>query len=173
MSIDRLGPQESHHSEAEEKNELPPIETLLKMRPGERAELLNRVTETRMEDGRLEQKKYDGYTVFEYFSHTTDTAGPGPGWDFRKYRLRDEYGILDMNPATLPKDQFHYSWFDVADREERRRIETITDRDEYIKADEKFEDERRARADEKFEKEQKVREERRQQAEAEEELKNL
>ena len=45
-----------------------------------------------------------GYTVKEYFSHETETKGPGPGWDFR-WPILKHYGI--DHPSQLPDEPYY------------------------------------------------------------------
>lgn len=51
--------------------------------------------ETPQEFVEINGKKYrkvdSGYTVREYFSHSTEEKGPGPGWDSRGALLDDEW----------------------------------------------------------------------------------
>lgn len=58
----------------------------------------------------IEGKKYkyvfSGYTIREYYSHSTPEKGPGPGWDF-KQRVLDKYGVMEA--SELPDDP-HCSW---------------------------------------------------------------
>lgn len=58
------------------------------------------------DDGRLYRvvKRDTGYTVREYYSHSTPERGPGPGWDFR-WPVLETYGVKE--PSELP-DQPHY-----------------------------------------------------------------
>ena len=41
------------------------------------------------------------FTEKEYYSHSTDEIGPGPGWDMRRYYLEDGWDITDGNPKHL------------------------------------------------------------------------
>ena len=66
--------------------------------------------------------KTTGYTVRQYYSHSTLEKGPGPGWDtfvHAKERIAEEYGIdlpglsiLRFKPENLP-DEPHYMWHKV------------------------------------------------------------
>jgi len=40
------------------------------------------------------------YTEKEFFSHSTEDIGPGPGWDFRFDYLRKGWGIMDHNQLS-------------------------------------------------------------------------
>ncbi len=41
------------------------------------------------------------YTEKEYYSHSTEGVGPGPGWDFRRGYMKDGWGIDDGDPSRL------------------------------------------------------------------------
>lgn len=45
-----------------------------------------------------------GYTIREYYSHSTPEKGPGPGWDSR-FEILEKYGVND--PSELPNEPFH------------------------------------------------------------------
>lgn len=63
--------------------------------------------------------KDKGYTLRQYFSHETEEKGPGPGWDFVKRLLDDEWarerfgrtfsGDEVFNPQNLP-DLPYFDW---------------------------------------------------------------
>ncbi len=40
-------------------------------------------------------------TEYEYFAHSTETAGPGPGWDSRNYYMDDGWGEFGADPRKL------------------------------------------------------------------------
>lgn len=54
-------------------------------------------------------KKYrrinSGYTIRQYFSHSTPEKGPGPGWDMHQYKL-DEYNV--NSTSQLPNEPYYY-----------------------------------------------------------------
>jgi len=55
----------------------------------------------------ITQKKVDtGYSVRQFFSHTTLEKGPGPGWD-RRLEILKQYEVHDS--ADLP-DEPYYIW---------------------------------------------------------------
>lgn len=41
------------------------------------------------------------YTEREYFSHSTERVGPGPGWDSRGGYLQKGWSIADLDPRHL------------------------------------------------------------------------
>ena len=61
----------------------------------------------------------NGYTLREFYSRTTDTKGPGPGWDYRTQLLNNEYALERFgrtftdeevyDPSKLP-DVPYYDW---------------------------------------------------------------
>lgn len=55
-------------------------------------------------------KKYrridTGYTIREYYSHSTPEKGPGPGWDWRWDTL-EKHSV--KHPSELPNDPL-YQW---------------------------------------------------------------
>jgi hypothetical protein len=60
--------------------------------------------------GGVTYRKVDsGYTVRQYFSHSTPEKGPGPGWDHH-LRILEKYHV--ENPAELP-DEPYYLWEEV------------------------------------------------------------
>lgn len=58
-----------------------------------------------MYEGQLHRAvKHDtGYTVREYYSHSTPEKGPGPGWDFHQSALK-KYGVKE--PSELPNQPY-------------------------------------------------------------------
>lgn len=44
-----------------------------------------------------------GYTVRQYYSHSTQEKGPGPGWD-NKVTTLEKYGVDD--PSKLPDEPY-------------------------------------------------------------------
>ncbi len=75
----------------------------------------------------IEGKKYKrgeptGYTVRQYYSHSTPEKCPGLGWDSfvsAKESIAEEYGIslpgsniIKFKPEDLP-DEPHYMWYPV------------------------------------------------------------
>ena len=62
--------------------------------------------EIKIIDGQKYRKVASGYTIREYYSHQTETKGPGPGWDY-KQKVLQEYGVDE--PSQLPDDP-HYAW---------------------------------------------------------------
>ena len=44
-------------------------------------------------DGTLYEYVDTGYTLREYFAHSTSRKGPGPGWDTRKILLDDAWAM--------------------------------------------------------------------------------
>lgn len=53
-----------------------------------------------------------GYTIRQYYSHSTPEKGPGPGWDNRKTAL-EKYGVDE--PAKLPDNPYHTIELEPAD----------------------------------------------------------
>jgi len=48
--------------------------------------------------------KHDtGYTIREFYSHSTPEKGPGPGWDSR-WRVLEHYGVSE--PNELPDQPY-------------------------------------------------------------------
>ena len=59
-----------------------------------------------------------GYTIREFFSHSTPEKGPGPGWDTRHWL--DDIGLDSWNPETLPDDPyFVYDPEEVGEEDEK------------------------------------------------------
>ncbi len=56
-------------------------------------------------EGRLHRVvRHDtGYTLREYFSHSTPEKGPRPGWDSRR-RILEQFGV--DNPSDLPDESY-------------------------------------------------------------------
>ncbi len=54
-------------------------------------------------EGKRYRKVETGYTLRQYFSHSTPEKGPGPGWDFRR-RILDQYQVNE--PAELPDERY-------------------------------------------------------------------
>lgn len=71
-----------------------------------------------------------GYTVRQWFSHSTEEKGPGPGWDMRiAYLLDDEWAMEHIGrtfndeevisrPFFLLPDVPYYRWNPVWDDED-------------------------------------------------------
>lgn len=74
-------------------------------------ELPNIEAEEKIVDGRKYRKVFSGYTIRQFFSHTTPEKGPGPGWDTR-WELLKKYNITE--PSQLP-DEPYYVWEEVED----------------------------------------------------------
>lgn len=62
--------------------------------------------EIREIDGEKYRWTNTGYTLRQYFSHSTPEKGPGPGWDTRLPTL-EKYGVKD--PKDLP-DEPYFRW---------------------------------------------------------------
>jgi hypothetical protein len=62
--------------------------------------------EIRIIEGKRYRKIHSGYTVRQFFSHSTPERGSGPGWDMR-WEVLKEYSVTD--PAKLP-DEPYYQW---------------------------------------------------------------
>lgn len=54
-----------------------------------------------------------GYTLRQYYSHSTPEKGPGPGWDSR-WRVLKEHGVKE--PSELP-DEPYYIWEKVEEND--------------------------------------------------------
>lgn len=65
--------------------------------------------EEKVIDGKLYRKVDTGYTVRQYFSHSTSEKGPGPGWDTRQRALED-YGV---DSAEKLPDEPYFHWEEV------------------------------------------------------------
>lgn len=52
-------------------------------------------------DGRTLRQVPSGFTIREWYSHSTPEKGPGPGWDTRFPTLQ-KYGV--DRPENLPDD---------------------------------------------------------------------
>lgn len=61
--------------------------------------------EMREFEGAKYRKVPSGYTLRQYYSHTSE-KGPGPGWD-SKWSILEKYGVND--PKDLP-DEPYYTW---------------------------------------------------------------
>ncbi len=70
--------------------------------------------ELRVIDGISYHKIHSGYTIREYFSHSTEERGPGPGWDHRWFILPKLGVDPTTNPRTWP-DEPYYIWEPVED----------------------------------------------------------
>ena len=55
-----------------------------------------------------------GYTMRQFFSHSTEEMGPGPGWDGR-WSVLEEYGVT--NPSDLPDEPYIETLFFPIDEE--------------------------------------------------------
>jgi hypothetical protein len=76
--------------------------------------------ETILYRGKKYRRVASGYTLREYFSHSTPEKGPGPGWDTRAKLLDEDYTaavygrvfspreVYD-NPRELLPDEPHYN----------------------------------------------------------------
>jgi hypothetical protein len=79
--------------------------------------------EIRIINGKRCEKVYSGYTVRQYYSHSTLEKGPGPGWDIFSAapdKICEKYGIafkINIKPTDLP-DEPHYNWFEVVEGED-------------------------------------------------------
>lgn len=55
-------------------------------------------------------KKYrwtsTGYTVREFFSHSTEEKGAGPGWDFRKQLLDNDWALKNIGRTFTLKEVY-------------------------------------------------------------------
>lgn len=69
-------------------------------------------SEERVVEGRRYRRTPSGYTLRQYFSHTTPEKGPGPGWDTR-WAMLEKHGVNE--PSELP-DQPHYIWEEVEEK---------------------------------------------------------
>jgi|GEM_PF-6246831 hypothetical protein len=95
----------------EQKNDVPPQE------------------EIREIDGKKYRKIFSGYTIRQYFSHSTPEKGPGPGWDFRERLLDDEYAMrafgrtftineVMVNTNKLPDEPF-WRWEEINENKDK------------------------------------------------------
>ncbi len=76
-------------------------------------------------DGKKCRRVNSGYTIRQYYSHSTPEKGPGPGWDFRKSLLDDNYAMEQFGrtftekevygPDQLPDDPF-YNWEPIEEK---------------------------------------------------------
>lgn len=66
-------------------------------------------SEERIVDGVKYRKVFSGYTVRQYFSHSTPEKGPGPGWDTRRETL-EKYHTNES--SELPYEPY-YIWEEV------------------------------------------------------------
>ncbi|MDP1719352.1 MAG: hypothetical protein Q8L24_02925 [bacterium] len=75
--------------------------------------------EVRIINGKKYRRVDSGYTIRQYFSHSTPEKGPGPGWDSR-WSLADEedtkkefgrtFSLQEVgDPTKLPDDPY-YVW---------------------------------------------------------------
>ena len=62
--------------------------------------------EIKEENGKKYRRIDTGYTIREYFSHST-TKGPGPGWDARIGRLT-KMGLDPFDTEHLPNDPYYW-----------------------------------------------------------------
>ncbi|MBU1180189.1 hypothetical protein KJ885_04555, partial [Patescibacteria group bacterium] len=69
------------------------------------------IEETKIVDGKKYRKVFSGYTLRQYFSHSTPEKGPGPGWDTKR-RMLEKYNVDE--PSELPDEPF-YVWEPVED----------------------------------------------------------
>lgn len=73
--------------------------------------------EMRIIDNIPHRKVDSGYTIRQWFSHSTEERGPGPGWDNRISGL-ESIGIDPFTkPSELP-DEPYYLW-EPTDNKER------------------------------------------------------
>ncbi|TSC83195.1 MAG: hypothetical protein G01um101419_161 [Parcubacteria group bacterium Gr01-1014_19] len=87
--------------------------------PSSSAKPENPEEEIRIIDGKKYRRVESGYTIRQFFSHSTPEKGPGPGWDTRTSLLDDEYAMRNFgrtftmkevfNPSQLP-DAPYYDW---------------------------------------------------------------
>ncbi len=64
--------------------------------------------------GKKFRRVNSGYTIRQYFSHSTPEKGPGPGWDMHQYKL-DEY---DVNSTSQLPDEPYYYLEEIIDEDE-------------------------------------------------------
>lgn len=69
--------------------------------------------EEKIVNGIRYRKVNSGYTLRQYYSHSTPEKGPGPGWDFR-WKVLEKYGVNE--PSELPDDLF-YIWEEIEDNQ--------------------------------------------------------
>lgn len=69
----------------------------------EKESVFNQESEEKIIDGILCRKVDTGYTLRQYFSHSTPEKGPGPGWDARE-KILEKYGVDD--PSALPDEPY-------------------------------------------------------------------
>jgi hypothetical protein len=74
--------------------------------------VFNQEGKEKIVDGILYRKVNTGYTLRQYFSHSTPEMGPGPGWDARQ-KILEQYGVDD--PSALP-DEPYYIWEEIDDK---------------------------------------------------------
>lgn len=54
-----------------------------------------------IKDGKKFRKAFSGYTIKQFYSHSTPEKGEGPGWDTKRSAL-EKYGVDE--PSQLPDD---------------------------------------------------------------------
>jgi hypothetical protein len=67
--------------------------------------------EEKTEDGVRYRRTFSGYTLRQFFSHSTSEKGPGPGWDNR-WEILKKYAVDD--PSLLPNDDY-YTWEEISE----------------------------------------------------------
>lgn len=73
----------------------------------------NEENQERIIDGVKYCKVFTGYTIRQYFSHSTPEKGPGPGWDSR-WKMLEKYNINET--SNLPEEPY-YVWEEVKNEE--------------------------------------------------------
>ena len=61
------------------------------------------VGEVREIDGQKMKKRDTGYTIRQFFSHSTEDKGPGPGWD-RHFSVLKVFGVKEVH--ELPDEPY-------------------------------------------------------------------
>lgn len=76
-------------------------------------------------DGKKYRRVDSGYTIRQYFSHSTPEKGPGPGWDTRMSLLDDKWAMENFGKTFTTKEVFdpsklpdlpYYTWELVEER---------------------------------------------------------
>jgi hypothetical protein len=84
-------------------------ESFFSPREAQRKEL----DEYKIIDGVKYRKVDTGYTIREFYSHSTPEKGPGPGWDSKMHAFK-KYGVDDV--SELPNDPY-LIWEEVDEEE--------------------------------------------------------
>jgi hypothetical protein len=69
--------------------------------------------DTRIVDGVTYQYIDTGYTLREYYAHTTPEKGPGPGWDTRTLLLDDAWAMEKFGVTFSENDVWSGSLPDI------------------------------------------------------------